>query len=193
MKKCSICKRSLSFESFGKDSSIKSGLSYKCRECNRVGSALYRKMYPERIDHSKKAVSNKRTRERYLVQWTEYLQDRFGDPICQVCQKQLKWFDSDASLTVNFDHRHGHDAPIQTKRDTGASVSNWIRTRPCNDRNINIFEECDFGILCIRCNSSLPTADREEWVRNVNHYVFGDQEVIMYAKCIDISNIDWEY
>ena len=34
-----------------------------------------------------------------------------------------------------------------------------------------IWDDCDFGILCNRCNLLLPTKDRKEWLKNVTRYI----------------------
>lgn len=126
----------------------------------------------------RKNASNRVTKTRYLLAWRTYCQNRFGDPKCEICQKPLIWFSGDITNSVNFDHRRGGSEPIKTKRQGHASVNNWLRTRPCNDKNKAIFESCDFGILCQRCNQFLPTIDRQDWIRKTVAYVFGSDYVL---------------
>lgn len=98
--------------------------------------------------------------------WNEFFVERYGaNPKCQVCDKQLSWSLVDKTLRVNFDHRHNGDEAISKAPAT------WYRDRLCTDENIAIWESCDFGLLCIRCNQSLPTKNRKQWLQCVLDYM----------------------
>lgn len=139
MKKCSRCKQVLSIDCFGKDKNTRTGISYVCKNCNRVKSRRYAMLNPDKRrewyenNKDRKKLYNKQKKLKYVSEWIQYLDQYFGNPMCEVCDRELEWFCSNPNITVNFDHRHGHDALIKTKRDTGASVSNWLRSRPCNN------------------------------------------------------------
>lgn len=141
----------------------------------------------------RKNESNRVTKMRYLIAWRAYCQSKFGDPKCEICHRALVWFSGDITNSVNFDHRHGGDASIKTKREGRASVNNWLRTRPCNEKNIKIFESCDFGILCQRCNQFLPTINREDWMRRAIRYVFGNNVGLLKLEKAEFPPPDWEY
>ena len=47
MKKCCICKKELSFESFNKSSLTKDGVQTVCRECQKKQYDIYRRTHPE--------------------------------------------------------------------------------------------------------------------------------------------------
>ena len=51
----------------------------------------------------------------------------------------------------------------------------FLSTRPYTEINKNIWESCDFGILCFECNLRLPTKNRENWLIKVISYVFGNK------------------
>lgn len=105
----------------------------------------------------------KARREQYRLEWIAFFEDEFGtDPSCQVCGTVLQYMSGDNA--VCFDHRRGNEAI-----DMGPSA--WAFVRPCNDDNRAMFTSCDFGILCRRCNSTLPTVDRKEWAERVLGYV----------------------
>jgi hypothetical protein len=140
-----------------------------------------------------KLASNQLTRKKYLQDWIQYCQVKFGDPVCEICRKELTWFSGDITNSVNFDHRHGGQELIKTKREGHASVNNWLRSRPCNDKNRKIFESCDFGILCQRCNQFLPTLDREDWIRKTIKYVFGNNVGLLKLEEVVLPLPDWEY
>ena len=101
----------------------------------------------------------------YRVQWVSYFISRYGDiPFCQICGKKLAWHGFDKHLnTVQFDHRKKL-SPIQK------SPSLWWNVHPCNPKNIGIWEQCDFGILCLNCNTRLPTENREKWLNKALYY-----------------------
>lgn len=57
-----------------------------------------------------------------------------------------------------IDHRHGDNEPIK------GTPRSFYEKRPFNERNLKTWEECNFGILCNRCNFCLPTRNRAEWL-----------------------------
>lgn len=98
-------------------------------------------------------------KEKYREQWKKYFQYRYGtDPYCEICGQLLSWETGSGNI-VNFDHRITN-VPI-----VGETPSHWIHTRSCNAKNIAIWEQCHFGILCRKCNLSLPDPiKREDWL-----------------------------
>lgn len=97
--------------------------------------------------------------------WEDYLKRKYGDnPTCEICDKVLKWNGRKGEV-VHFDHRNGNEIILR-------SPSNWIRSNYCTQENISIWEQCDFGILCHRCNSYLPTRNRRKFVSSIVKYVF---------------------
>lgn len=101
-----------------------------------------------------------------MSDWRDYLQSRYGDPVCQLRDKQLMWFGltNKKSTTVHFDHRHGGIEPIDCQ------PTKWMRARHCTPKNQAIFEECDFGLLCNVCNRMLPTLNRDQWLAKLEEY-----------------------
>lgn len=97
-------------------------------------------------------------------EWKRYFQNKFGDPFCECCHKALLWPGSENKLdTVHFDHRRGDEMIKQ-------SPAFWTRDHAVTLENIAIFESCDFGILCNRCNMLLPTDNRLEWLEKATEY-----------------------
>lgn len=85
---------------------------------------------------------------------------------CQCCGRDIFFNSRDGKTTIHFDHRHGGDGAI-------ARPAAWLRTHPCTSANKMLWDPCDFGMLCIQCNTSLPTVDRKLFLRNAVKYVGG--------------------
>ena len=96
--------------------------------------------------------------------WLKYLQSKNPNPKCEVCGKELKYFNGKDG--IHFDHKTG-DESIQHH------PSSWMGRHPLNEKNIEKFESCNFGILCILCNRIIPTKNRELFIRRLSHYVLG--------------------
>ena len=86
---------------------------------------------------------------------------------CQVCGKTIYYkYLENKNLSIHFDHKH-------EEHNDKYFPSQWLYKKKPTPENIAEWKSFDFGMLCGRCNSSLPTVGREEWVRKVNKYVFG--------------------
>lgn len=102
--------------------------------------------------------------------WKKYFISRYCEnPKCQMCFKDLKWpkvnFD-ERNNVVCFDHRLGEDSKI----DIAPSI--FMRKSP-TFKIIKLWEENDFGHLCLKCNYSIPSNNRRIWLDKVNLYIFG--------------------
>jgi len=120
-----------------------------------------------------KARSRERVyRDEVIRLWNEYLTEKLGDPVCQICGRILTWmgYEQDKTDSVHFDHRHGPGKII------GDRPNNWIKSRKPTPDNIVIFEDEDFGILCLNCNICLPTNNRKDWVMKVLQYLEESEE-----------------
>lgn len=110
-------------------------------------------------------MSRENYEEKYTRQWRKYFQHRYGfSPRCEICKELLTWEIGSKNI-VHFDHKITH-TPIKE------SPSGWIRWHPCNTKNIAIWEQCHFGILCRKCNISLPKPkNRKSWLLNALIYI----------------------
>ena len=107
-----------------------------------------------------------------MENWIDYFKTKYGNiPYCQICGRKLKWNreSKDLSEIVNFDHRNGGKEKIDMNPAT------WLRSHPPVPKNIEIWESCNFGILCRECNKLLPTKNRKEWLKKTYKYVFGEK------------------
>ena len=142
----------------------------KYRKEHKEKADEYRKKYQKK---NKKKMNEYQSRVRFekRSQWKEYFKWRYGHkPQCSICGKSLKWSSDKISERVNFDHRHGKE-PIK------CSPQHWTASAPLSDKNIRLWNKCDFGILCCSCNNSLKTQNRKEYVKNIVKYVFGSDSL----------------
>lgn len=134
----------------------------------RVERNLYAKAY--RLKNLEKMTKhNEDQRQRYISNWIDYFKKQYGEnPICQVCGKDLEWKlnGKRTNSSVYFDHKHNH-TPIK------GTPRSWYESHPCNEEKIQMWEQCNFGILCDKCNFRLPTDNRKDWLEQVNKYVYG--------------------
>lgn len=114
-----------------------------------------------------KHISHSRIR-KYKGAWIDYFIEKYGEyPECMICKKQLFWESKKKEEIVHWDHRNGGKELI--RHPPGV----WIRYKQYNLKNKQIWESCDFGILCSICNIRLPTIDREFYFLEALKYVFG--------------------
>lgn len=128
----------------------------------------HKKKVNEQCVECRKDKSRRNTQKRrfqYWLDWLEYLYEKFGRaPKCQVCRKELHWRSDSYKGRACLDHRmHGREK-IQ------CHPAKWLRSHRVSDENIAIFESCNFGILCVTCNSFLPTLGRKKFMRRLNKY-----------------------
>ena len=124
-------------------------------------------------------------RIRNRKNWHDYFKKRYGEsPSCQICGKKLIWSSNKRTDVVYFDHRHDGNETIKT------TPCCWWANRNCNEINIATWEQCDFGILCSKCNHKLPTnrKEREETISIILYYFNYMNQFVKYAsneQCAD--------
>lgn len=103
--------------------------------------------------------------KRCIESWEGYI------PVisnCEVCGKEIKFNRKVLNESIHFDHKDDSEKKIKNK-----SPNQWLRKNKRTPENEAIWDSCGWGRLCRRCNSSLPTRNRKEFVINVVKYVFG--------------------
>lgn len=103
-------------------------------------------------------------REELFGNWLKILP---LNPQCEICRKNLEYASGKIGTNVIFDHKTS-DIFIRT------APTSWLSTHKPSKENIEIWKSCDFGILCSRCNLSLPTKKRKEWFYRIKDYILGD-------------------
>jgi hypothetical protein len=98
--------------------------------------------------------------------WNQYFIEKYGpSPKCQVCNKKLDWYSPDRSKCVHFDHR------LEGKELIKTSPRTFTENREISEVRKKIFDDSKFGILCISCNTSLPSENRMMFLKNAIKYV----------------------
>lgn len=116
----------------------KEGIKKRC--------AKYMKDNPVKV-----RVWQKRKMTKMRKAWKKYFDSRFPNPSCQVCGKKLSFFHEDPRKTVIWDHRHGEGRVIKYQ------PARFFKRYPMNEKNIEIFNNEDFGMLCFNCNRRIPS------------------------------------
>lgn len=115
----------------------------------------------------------KRNRRKHILSSKSRLKSWIGvipqATRCQICGKNIYLVSDQRSKTIHFDHRHNGKEKIK------CSPSIWLRTHQRNDKNEKIWNSCDFGMLCHRCNIFLPTMGRGRFLKNVMKYTVSNQ------------------
>ena len=182
MKQCSKCKQWKRISEFYKSCIYKQKqyLSSWCKNCHNEQTKNYNIKFGDLISERKKKYYqtmkasgyydrnrkriNKASRDwqiKTMLSWLPYLPENCK---CEICNKELKLFGKKANTRVNFDHRN-NNLPIKMHPST------WLRSRKPNPKNIAIWKSCNFGILCMKCNTTIPTNNRKEWLNRIIKYV----------------------
>lgn len=132
-------------------------------EKHREKYLKYRKKYHK--NHKRK--ENRMARLREKSAFTKWLDPIPQQACCQICRKQLTFNSGDVNTSISFDHKRGKHEKIKI------SPARWLRIHKKTPRNIKIWESCNFGILCNRCNHFLPTKNRIKFLKRALKYAQG--------------------
>ena len=105
-------------------------------------------------------AKNGRHYKKCLASWEGVIPK---ETFCEVCGKPIIFNSGDTRTSIHFDHRHGGE-PIQ------GSPAVWLRQKLHTPEREKIWKECDFGMLCERCNRCLPTENRRLWLTKAIQY-----------------------
>lgn len=156
-KVCPECINNKPYSDYSKNKNNKDGLAYHCKICAAMKNKKWRKSRPDIVRRNMLD-----SRNRYTKEWCQYFEQKYGKDItCQICDVPLNY----GIGKLHFDHRYEGSETITT------SPAKWAYARPCSKENQLIWDQCDFGILCNKCNRKLPTLNRLEWLKRINQYV----------------------
>lgn len=111
------------------------------------------------------SMKNKKDRNRFLRTWEGYIPKK---TICPICRKEIFFNKRNKANAIHFDHKDNKKILIKEGPTT------WLMSHVRNSINRKIWESCNFGMLCGRCNGFLPTKDRKKFVKRIIKYVFGN-------------------
>ena len=83
---------------------------------------------------------------------------------CQMCGKDIFFHQKKQNSAIHFDHRYGGVEEIKRPML-------WLAGHRMAPENKAKWDKCDFGMLCMRCNVSIPTKNRKQFVVNIMKYV----------------------
>lgn len=106
----------------------------------------------------------KEHRKNNLKSWEGFISLRNN---CQICGKEIYFNKRNRNNAIHFDHK-SENVPIKI------NPSEWLIIHKKTSKTQKIWESCNFGVLCSKCNSSLPTKNRRQFVINSIRYIFGD-------------------
>lgn len=84
---------------------------------------------------------------------------------CEICGKAIFFNSKDTTRAIHFDHRRNGAETIVD------CPFNWLQRHKRNPENEKIWQSCSFGFLCGVCNRSLPTKNRESFLRGAIKYM----------------------
>lgn len=159
----------------------------------------YRYLHPDRIvKQSRKWYKKNRTSalkkcaiyyqkhkvsKRALLARADYLRFKAWDGFipkkteCEICGKFIYFRTKDPCKAIHFDHKNGHSTPIKYIRPT-----QWLRAHVRTSERELLWNRCNFGKLCKRCNGWLPTENRSEFLKRAVKYAFGEDYAIIKRK-----------
>ncbi len=85
---------------------------------------------------------------------------------CQICKTKIFYNNHNRKLAICFDHRS------KTIINQKYGPTFWLGQHKRTPRNEKIWKKSNFGFLCNKCNSFLPTKNRIEYLKKVIKYVF---------------------
>lgn len=186
-KRCPCCKQELPLEMFHNLKTGRNGKHLYCRKCRQKYYQDNKELIAERADiykqnnkthinelqrnwyrknKEKKIADSSKHHKILLNKWLNYLNQKNPSPKCEICNKPLSYCSGNRLLSVNFDHKNDN-LPIKFSPKT------WLDGYAFSKRNIEIWESCNFGILCWECNVKIPTKNRKEWLERVTQYING--------------------
>ena len=144
---------------------------YKCnkiyrekhREQIKKWQDEWKKNNPEKVKeyYSKHKVKRKIDRQKNLDHWRKFFKK---DLHCEICNRKLFFSTRTRKTSVCFDHRGGGREAIKRK------PASWLADNKRTKKTEDIWESCNFGVLCSRCNQFLPTKNRIEFLEKALEY-----------------------
>lgn len=129
-----------------------------CRGCYNEWSREYGKKPHVKEKRNKKGDTWAR---KNLESWNEYIPHKAN---CEICNVEIFFNIKDVNRSIHFDHK-SESCSIKE------NPKRWLLKHRFNFHNLKIWNECNFGVLCGKCNRSIPTKNRKAWLINLTNYV----------------------
>jgi hypothetical protein len=134
----------------------------------------YEKQIKRYLRLNRKKINNyyKAYPYKCLESWVGFLPETTS---CRCCGLQIYFNKRDRMTSIHFDHRHGGTEAIKT------DPSAWLRSHKRNKKNEDVWNSCDFGYLCNKCNKILPTRDRKMFLDRITKYILESEGVLSFT------------
>lgn len=162
MRVCTICNIEKPLSEFYKYKT-RSGYRPDCRDCRNSWTREYNKRPDSKIRRNKKG---NKWAQKNVSSWVGFIPKETN---CQVCGEKIYFSNKNIKTAIHFDHK-SEECSIK------GSPTQWLLKHHLNEKNKEIWIECNFGMLCGRCNRGLPTKNRLNWLEKINIYVKGKNE-----------------
>lgn len=103
-------------------------------------------------------------RKDFIKSWEGFIPKESN---CKICNKKIFFNKKDRDNSIHFDHRN------EGKEIIKCIPSQWLKNNECNIDNQELWNSCDFGILCRMCNLNLPTRNREDYLNRQKAWLEG--------------------
>lgn len=143
----------------------------------------YREKYPDRKKEADRKSYAKHGEQKRLtiakwqtknkIDWEGFVPT---ETQCGACGVSIFFNKPEMNSTIFFDHRHGGTESIKDMPTI------WLRSHARNKENEELWESCDFGTLCFRCNTGLPTMNRTKHIIGLVRYHFGEEASSLLSK-----------
>lgn len=169
MKTCKKCNIEKSLDEFYYHKGHRHNRSSHCKECIKKHWHKPEVKERRRLYRLNPEVKNRernhhiRYKKNALESWEGYIP---LETSCEVCGKKIFFNKKQPSSAINFDHKSNDCLIIGSPYD-------WLTRHPFNEENKQVWDSCKFGMLCKRCNSVIPTNDREKWLSKIDVYIRG--------------------
>jgi len=141
---------------------LKKEYNKKWRNNNKKHCEKYAKKYYT-IHREQNREWHKKHSKKILKNWEGFIPKETN---CQICNTKIYFNNGDTKNAIHFDHTN--DCNLINYQPTI-----WLRNNKRTKKTEDIWKKCNFGMLCIRCNSYLPTKNRHVFVDNLIKYVKG--------------------
>lgn len=132
-------------------------------EKNRIKARNYHSKNRDKIK-----FKNQKKRDETLRTWEGIISIENN---CQICGEKIYFNRRNQAHAIHFDHKN--ETP-NLKR----SPTQWLLTHERTPENERLWKSFDFGLLCRKCNSKLPTKNRKEFMLNIIKYMKLENEII---------------
>ena len=128
----------------------------------KIISKKHRKSWKKYWQQNKEELILKKINrcKKYLKLWEGFIPKKTK---CQICGKIIYFNIRNINHAIHFDHRNNINII--------KCPTLWLSQTKRTTKSEEIWNKCNFGMLCGICNRYLPTKNREEFIKNAIKYI----------------------